>query len=84
MAGNILEWCWDWSADYYPVSPYLDPKGPDKVPVSNARVLRGGSWWQDAGYLRVVDRNNARNPNYNGGTSNRYFGFRVARSAAGE
>ncbi|HQL55862.1 MAG TPA: SUMF1/EgtB/PvdO family nonheme iron enzyme, partial [Phycisphaerae bacterium] len=82
MAGNILEWCWDWwSGDYYSTSPYLDPRGPE---TASSRALRGGAWRLDAGYLRVVDRNNNRNPSYNGGTSNRYFGFRVARSAAGE
>lgn len=81
MSGNILEWCWDWSGSYYSVSPYLDPRGPD---TGSFRVLRGGSWLRDASCLRVVDRNNTANPTYNGGASNRHFGFRVVRSATEE
>ena len=42
MAGNVNEWAADWyAADYYSVSPSLNPSGPDS---GTYRVVRGGSW----------------------------------------
>lgn len=41
MAGNVLEWCWDWYySEYYPY-PSTDPRG---IPSGSSRVLRGGQW----------------------------------------
>jgi len=55
MAGNVWEWCQDWyDSDYYENSPVKDPSGPD---TGSARVLRGGSWFNDTLYLRVAHRN---------------------------
>ncbi len=40
MSGNVWEWCFDWHPSY----------------VGSDRVLRGGSWYDLAGYCRVADR----------------------------
>ncbi len=44
--GNVSEWCNDYYApDYYRKSAVENPRGPKK---GNARVIRGGSWNDDA------------------------------------
>ncbi|MBW1767297.1 MAG: formylglycine-generating enzyme family protein, partial [Deltaproteobacteria bacterium] len=52
MHGNVLEWCQDWYGDY-PTSSVTDPVGPD---TGNYRVIRGGSWHQDAQRCRAAFR----------------------------
>jgi formylglycine-generating enzyme required for sulfatase activity len=51
MAGNLLEWCWDWSAT--PYAGGTDPKGGATV---SFRVLRGGHHYIDARFLRCAHR----------------------------
>jgi formylglycine-generating enzyme len=51
MAGNLLEWCWDWAAT--PYSGGTDPKGGATV---SFRVLRGGHYGFDARFLRCAHR----------------------------
>uniref|UniRef100_Q3ANU9 Sulfatase-modifying factor enzyme-like domain-containing protein n=1 Tax=Chlorobium chlorochromatii (strain CaD3) TaxID=340177 RepID=Q3ANU9_CHLCH len=74
MHGNVAEWCSDWySEPYYESSKangtVTNPTGPA---TGSNRVMRGGSWYDDARYCRSADINDST-PSY------RYInvGFRV-------
>ena len=55
MCGNVSEWCADFYNDsYYITSPGVNPAGPES---GDARVMRGGSWTDDARCCRVSTRN---------------------------
>ncbi|NCC52568.1 MAG: formylglycine-generating enzyme family protein [Spartobacteria bacterium] len=55
MAGNVNELCWDWfSETYYAGSPTENPRGPDTG--STLKVIRGGSWNQNAVFARCAYR----------------------------
>jgi len=54
MAGNVWQWVQDrYDRDYYRQSPRQDPKGD---PFGVNRILKGGSAYKDAHFLRVSYR----------------------------
>ena len=71
MSGNVWNWCNDWyGSDYYTNSPQDNPQGPSS---GSKRILRGGSWYNDAEASRVGARN-AYRPE---GVGNGHYGFRL-------
>jgi formylglycine-generating enzyme required for sulfatase activity len=55
MHGNVWEWCWDWHGNYAGVAQ-TEPQGA----ITGAyRVARGGSWSNNARFLRSASRGNS-------------------------
>ena len=94
MEGNIWQLVHDWyGTDYYSVSPYDNPKGPDTgSPMPDGkpyRGMRGGNWYNGLVISGVNDghsRVSNRDPSYYRGPLDPKMswcmvGFRVARNA---
>jgi formylglycine-generating enzyme required for sulfatase activity len=73
MSGNVWEWVQDWyDRDYYQSRTDRNPQGPE---TGAYRVVRGGSWRDDAQHCRAAVRD-FYPPVYRGD----FLGFRLARS----
>ncbi len=69
MHGNLYEWCGDYFDEkWYAASPPNDPNGPS---IGSGRVIRGGSWGNNAFASRSAYRD-ANSPS----PRNPYYGFR--------
>lgn len=71
MHGNVWEWCSDWYGPYN-LSPQVDPTGPRS---GMRKVVRGGSWFSNAGNCRSAARFSL-DPD----SASDLTGFRVLRS----
>jgi hypothetical protein len=93
MQGNVWEFINDWyGQNYYSISPYDNPKGPDTgflMPDRKAyRGMRGGNWYNGLNVNGISDghsRVSNRNPSYYRGPKDPnhpyyHLGFRVVRN----
>ena len=70
MHGNVYEWCWN---QYEPYE--VDGTSGMNGSMLERAVMRGGSWYSEARFLRSAFRGRMRHEN-----KHNYIGFRVVRS----
>lgn len=80
LCGNVWEWCstrWgrNWQTLEYEY-PYKEGDGREFLDGSQARVMRGGSWFDP-----LTEVNPANRGRYLPGSRGSNIGFRLARSA---
>ncbi len=73
MAGNVREWTADWAGPPYPASKQVDPTGPSG---GQYRIVRGGSFKDNATDLRTTARSSVQEP----GTPDHKVGFRCVKT----
>ena len=71
MHGNVWEWCSDWYGDY-PSGQVTDSVGPLS---GSRRVVRGGSWHDNARFCRSANRGR-----YGQSYRRSYLGFRLSKT----
>ena len=54
MTGNLWQWCWDYNLGGASYAGGTDPRGPS---TGTARRMRGGSFYNNAGFARCAHRN---------------------------
>jgi len=69
MSGNVLEFCWDWEADYTDAERGERSTGPQ---FGAGRISRGGSWSIYTPYFYAGDRYS-----YDPNEAYNYLGFRI-------
>jgi sulfatase modifying factor 1 len=73
MIGSVWEWTYDWYGEhYYKSSPKDNPKGPKG---GSWRVIRGGSWIEEADEIRSA----VRFPGMQDGTEHFHVGVRCVK-----
>lgn len=71
MSGNVWEWCNNWYGKYISNSQ-TNPTGPS---TGYTRILRGGSWENNAKYCRIAYR-----IIYKSSDKDYYYGFRIVKA----